>query len=209
MLNRRRLLAAIPAVACMALPAALRAEDRPIGRVTVLVGTAQVHDDRGERRLEPGHKIQGNERLVTAANSRVVLELEDGSRIVVGGDTDCLMKHVIPPAAARKSDGLLIVGKGVVRLILRPEQDWGGFGAQGETALASVRGTDFLIEASADNTAFFVVEGKVSVSGLAGGFVTLAAGEGSDTPRGAPPSDAKRWGSGRVDALLARVALPA
>lgn len=74
------------------------------------------------------------------------------------------------------------------------------------TAIASVRGTEYVVDAAADTSSVFVISGAVNVvaRGTDAGVV-LRSGEGTDVPAGASELRAIRWGQGRVDALLARV----
>jgi len=77
------------------------------------------------------------------------------------------------------------------------------------TAIASVRSTDWVIEAKPDDTAVFVVDGRVQVvnRGQTGG-VLLYPGFGTDVRPDSPPTTPKRWGQARVDSALARTRLP-
>ena len=84
--------------------------------------------------------------------------------------------------------------------------DPGGEGFQILTprAVASVRGTEWAVDAATDATSVFVLSGRVAVTPRGGGTgVVLQAGEGVDV-RGPGPQRAIRWGAARVAALLAR-----
>ncbi len=71
-------------------------------------------------------------------------------------------------------------------------------------AVASVRGTEWAVDAASDATSVFVVSGRVAVAPRGGGRgVVLQAGEGVDV-RGPGPQQVIRWGAARVAALLAR-----
>lgn len=72
-------------------------------------------------------------------------------------------------------------------------------------AVASVRGTRWVVDAGAAATAVFVVRGAVAVRRRAGGeAVTLEAGEGVDVADGTAPLTVARWAAPRAAALLAR-----
>jgi len=61
-----------------------------------------------------------------------------------------------------------------------------------------VRGTRFFAGPSQGKLAVFVDRGSVSVTS-GGSTVTLVAGEGTDVTRpGAPPTEPKSWGHGRI-----------
>ena len=73
------------------------------------------------------------------------------------------------------------------------------------TAIASVRGTEWAVDAAAATTSVFVISGAVNVVARAGGAgVVLRRGEGTDVPAAATELRAVRWGQRRIDALLAR-----
>ncbi|MEM1074182.1 MAG: FecR family protein [Pseudomonadota bacterium] len=71
-------------------------------------------------------------------------------------------------------------------------------------AIATVRGTSYVVDATRTQTSVFVIEGAVSVSKLDDASeVTLRAGDGVDVT----PDDDLRvqiWGADRAAALLAR-----
>ena len=79
-----------------------------------------------------------------------------------------------------------------------------GFQILTPRAVASVRGTEWAVDAAPDVTSVFVVSGRVAVAPRGGGSgVVLQAGEGVDV-RGPGPQRAIRWGAARAAALLAR-----
>ncbi|QJF49662.1 FecR family protein [Roseobacter ponti] len=72
-------------------------------------------------------------------------------------------------------------------------------------AIAAVRGTTYVVDAEAERTSVFVIEGEVEVrkAGDDGAIVTLGPGEGADVSAEEPLTTA-RWSATRVAALLAR-----
>jgi hypothetical protein len=72
-------------------------------------------------------------------------------------------------------------------------------------AIASVRGTKWVVQAAAGQTSTFVISGTVSVVRRSGGRVAdLGPGEGIDVDGGSAPVVVKQWPAARVKALLAR-----
>jgi hypothetical protein len=72
-------------------------------------------------------------------------------------------------------------------------------------AIASVRGTKWIVDAAAGQTSTFVITGTVSVSRRHDGHSeNLGPGEGLDVGGGSGPVVVKRWPATRVKALLAR-----
>lgn len=73
-------------------------------------------------------------------------------------------------------------------------------------AIASVRGTKYVVDVTADKTAVFVIEGVVAVArDDKAPTVDLKAGEGV-TVSGQAPLEVKTWPQEKVAALLARFA---
>ena len=70
--------------------------------------------------------------------------------------------------------------------------------------VASVRSTEWVVEATGAGTAVFSIEGPVAVLSPLGS-VTLATGDGTDVRLGAAPTQPVQWGQARVDRTLARV----
>lgn len=81
----------------------------------------------------------------------------------------------------------------------------GGFQILTPRAVASVRGTEWAVDAGAGATSVLVLSGSVAVTPRGGGRgVVLHPGEGADV-RGPGDVTAIRWGKARVAALLARL----
>lgn len=71
-------------------------------------------------------------------------------------------------------------------------------------AIATVRGTTYVVDAQIDQTSVFVVKGEVKVQRQNdASSVTLRAGDGVDVALNEPLT-VRRWGAGRVTALLSR-----
>jgi hypothetical protein len=84
------------------------------------------------------------------------------------------------------------------------EPGLGAFQIRTPYAIASVRGTTFIVDALTNSADVFVIEGLVSVSGgYAMGLVELSAGDGVSVTSTAL-SDVSQWPQTRVSALLRR-----
>ena len=84
----------------------------------------------------------------------------------------------------------------------------GPFQVRTPHAIASVRGTTYVVDATANSTSVFVVSGKVRVASTSGGQyggdkVSLGAGEGVVVSRSAR-LEVKKWPKVKVAALLGR-----
>jgi len=81
-----------------------------------------------------------------------------------------------------------------------------GFQIQTPRAIASVRGTTWAVDVTAAATAVLTLSGAVAVTRRAGGEgVVLRPGEGVDVGAGSTRLQVFRWGTARVQRLLARL----
>lgn len=76
---------------CLAIPVTSAAE--PIGVISVAVGAVQWWRDGETTRLERGDAVQEGDRVTTGAQARLVLSMNDGSRITLGGDSQMLFSQ--------------------------------------------------------------------------------------------------------------------
>jgi ferric-dicitrate binding protein FerR (iron transport regulator) len=104
----------------------------------------------------------------------------------------------------RRIDAIDLTGKAL--LIEAPARPGQRFQILTPHAIASVRGTTYAVDVSAERTSVFVVRGAVAVAAVRrpGRPVILRAGEGVDVEGPSAPLEVKRWGAPRVAALLAR-----
>ncbi|KAB1072436.1 FecR domain-containing protein [Methylobacterium planeticum] len=129
---------------------------------------------------------------------RQVLSCADG--LTVSAETGTAYKLVDrnhdgrPESAEVTSRGLLID--------VPPRR--GGFQILTPHAVASVRGTVWAVDVSAQKTAVFVRAGSVAVARPGGPAVTLRAGEGVDVEAGGNSLHVQRWSPERAAGLLAR-----
>jgi hypothetical protein len=175
-----------------------------VGRVVEQAGDAFFVREGESALLRPGEDLAAQDRVVTAADGKVVIRFDDGSLCTIGPDSELLLADLAAPQG-----GWLDLVHGIVRLILAPGSRAAETGVRTRAAVASVRSTEFVVDAKLDHAAVFVAEGTVHVTGrLTGASVTLQAGEGTDVGLREPPTPPKRWGDKRVQDVTARTALP-
>ncbi len=205
-LRRRSLLAAgVAGVLVAMLPRARAQSDREIGTVERLEGTAFRRRDREMTALREESPIHAADEIVTGPGAKLQIRLYEGSLLVLGGGTSLRLSEIALPTQETPGRGLIIMGDGILRMILQGGGAWEGFSVEGSTSVASVRGTDFVVESEPEVSAVLVVSGLVQVDGKAGGSTRLSAGQGATVPRGEPAPRAKRWGAERVAETLAKV----
>ncbi|HVG81497.1 MAG TPA: FecR family protein [Methylomirabilota bacterium] len=176
----------------------------PVGRVVEQAGDAFFVREGESALLRPGEDLAAQDRVVTAADGKVVIRFDDGSLCTIGPDSELLLADLAAPQG-----GWLDLVHGIVRLILAPGSRAAETGVRTRAAVASVRSTEFIVDAKLDHAAVFVAAGTVRVIGrLTGAAVTLQAGEGTDVGLREPPTPPKRWGDKRVQDVTARTTLP-
>lgn len=193
-------------------PISARAADA-IGSVSALVGQAQVtsRGTAGARALAVGTEVFEGDRIQTAADAKLRLSLDDGSVLTLGAATDLdLGRFQYTPQQAARSV-LLEVPRGIIRILVELLVAHSTFEVRTHTAVASVRGTDWIAEAGPGATAIVALGGRVGVRSAdpaQAGEVVLFTGEGTTVEAGAPPQAKKTWGEARRNAFIERTRLP-
>jgi hypothetical protein len=189
----------------LALPAAAQ---EPIGRVERQQGVVTVQRAGVPSALSIGALVYMGDSLTTGPRSRIRLVFEDGSTLAVGPDT-----HVTLDAqrvgAGGSLRGVFNLLRGIVRTVLSADQTGGNVSVFTRAAIASVRSTDWIVEAEAGHTAVFVVDGAVNVRStqdITAGVV-LGPGDGTDVDVGEAPTPPVQWGAPRRADVLARTRL--
>jgi hypothetical protein len=192
----------------LAAAVARAAEPRTVGTVSRLAGAPSILRGGQQLAAERGMALREGDRVVTGAGGRLEITAADGSTITVGEQTTVVLTRFVAPGDSGPGSGLLDLVEGILRLNL--PGSWNRFEVITATAVASVRGTDWLIDAQGtENTAVFVAAGRVEVENIARtGAVLLDPGFGTDVKAGALSTMPKRWAKKRVDAALARTAIP-
>lgn len=132
---------------------------------------------------------------------RTVLACADGLRVTAERGATYTLRDADrdgAPDAVDLTDGAVLVEY--------PARRRGGFQVRTPHAVASVRGTTWIVDAGPGASAIFVQAGRVRVgrTGRRSGAVVLAAGEGVDVAAGGGPLTVKTWGPERRLHLLAR-----
>ncbi|WP_374652465.1 FecR domain-containing protein [Dongia sp.] len=208
-LSKRDFLRAIPLAAAgfAFFPTRVRAAEGVAGRISRLAGTVAILRDGTEVVASVGAEILVEDTLRSAAESRAEVTFSDGSVLTIGPASEVAIAFFAPEPS--ESHALLDLVSGIARLTVNKATSWGRFEVRTTTAVASVRGTDYLVEALPGKSAVFVAEGRVAVSSRAGsGTVVLREGQGVDVPAERGPLVAKNWGAKRRDEALARVTFP-
>lgn len=176
-------------------------------RITAVAGQATLIRGGVHVPIKAGTPLHVEDRLVTANDSRVAIAFGPGDTAVIGADSAVVLRY-FDVAAEGAREGLLELLHGILRVVLRPGPDT-AVEVSTRTAIASVRSTEWVVEAKSDGTGVFTVSGSVDVmSRTSGTQVRIGPGEGTDVPGAGEPSPAKRWGEARVRSVLERTRQP-
>jgi hypothetical protein len=204
--------AAIAAVALLAwlAPAPASAQDASATRagvVEALAGTVEVLrvGAAALQRLSEGAAIFEGDRIETGGEGRVRLRFVDGTSMTLAGGT--LVVEGFPPEPAADQGVLLAMAEGVVRFLVDTLVPRSSFEVHTSTAVAAVRGTEWMAEVTPESTGIVALSGEVAVA-AEGVEVVLRRGEGTDVALGEPPSEPRPWGAGRISRLLGETVLP-
>lgn len=187
--SRARTLVSALMCAVASLPAS--AAER-VGSVTASKGDAALERADERREASPGLPVLLDDRATTGAASRLDLQLGQGTRIRLGGNTILKIDRFVARAAASTTleDGAMAVE--------RDKKAEKKFEVKTPYGLLAARGTTFFAGPSNGKFGVFVQEGVLDVISLQGA-VTLRAGDGTDfSDPGDPPSEIKKWGAPRI-----------
>lgn len=184
-----------------------RAQVAAIGQVAQQAGSAIAQRGGDSRALFVGAPVLAGERIVTASDATLLIAFADGSRLTLGPDS-VLVLTGLRRGAGGALGGWIDLASGIVRLLLRPGERPDGFDVRTRAAVASVRATEWIVEARGSETDVFVLEGQVAVAGTTGAAVLLNPGEGVTVREGAAPPPPSVWGAPRVQGVIARTRLP-
>jgi hypothetical protein len=196
---------------CRAL--VLAQQQQSIGAVTALQGKATVMHP-GSTHAEALTKqslLYQDDTIQTEGASKLTLTFSDGTVLFLGEQSTLkITKFVYAPQQSTHS-ALFAIPKGIFRAIARKILPQSQFEISTTTAVAALRGTDWLGEVLPDSTAVVVLQGQVAVSHIRAeivGEVLLTEGMGTDVKGNQPPTTPKKWGEARVNALRKAVMLP-
>jgi hypothetical protein len=184
------IIAGISLLLLTAIPA--HAQDDRVGTVVSLEG--QVELLVGEwTQPKLGDAIHRSNELRTGANGKVSVVLTDESVFNLGPNSHVNVEDYVLEPEAPASNAVLNLLKGKVRALVSEhfKNQGASFNVKTATATAGVRGTEFVVAFSGDQTDIAVIEGKVAVRGLfsdADAEVIVLAGQRTTVRRGASPT---------------------
>ena len=188
-------------------------QQESIGQVTALQGQATVQraGSTQAKPLSAQSPVYREDIIRTLEASKIKLVLIDGTALTLGeGGTMTLSKLVYTPQQ-QTHQGVVSIARGIFRAVTLKVLPQTTFEVRTATAVAAVRGTQWLGEVTPGATAIVVLEGEVAVvhaDASIGGEVVLTPGQGTDVQGQNPPTAPKTWGEARVSRLLRTTELP-
>jgi hypothetical protein len=186
---------------------------RPVASVESLVGAARVirFNQRDARPLGLADPVYEGDRVETLRDSRLRLVFRDATAVVLGEGSSLVVDWYLAEPDLDQRSVLLTIPEGIVRFLVSALVPRSSFEVQTRTAVASVRGTGWMMEVAPAASSIVVLEGGLAVWRAGGDparAVRLREGEGTTVEAGADPSPPAVWSRQRVESLARATALP-
>ena len=158
---------------------------RPVTVVDVSGESILLSGKDKNKILHQGDQISPFSRIHTSDQASVTLQFADGSRILIGEQSDVrLQKNSFVPLAEGRDIRLTVPAGNVENDIRKQETRPGRFEINTPSGVAAVRGTRFRVASQPLQTRTEVLEGKVAVADRRGAHTALPAGYGIATANG-------------------------
>jgi len=181
------------------------AADVVVGSVLAVRGAVFRDSGAGQQPLLTNAPISLGDTIVSTTG-KAKIALGDGTVISVGENSRVRVADYGSATNDAKTRISLI--SGALRLLVNKVPAPGKFEVETETAIAAVRGTDWVIEVTPEQTSVALLSGVVAVSGRESSAQSTVelflAGQGTDVRRGAAPSPVVNWGTQRFNNTVAR-----
>jgi len=199
---------------CLVLSSVAVGSDQAAGRVTAVVGVSEVLRADTRRILQRGDAIFPNDEFETRDAARLVLRMNDGSLITLGGATRMSLQDWRYRPEESDNAGRFRFLEGAFRFItgLITEQDQPQLQVETPAGTIGIRGTDFWGgNLQADVIDVLLLDGHhaLVVANEQGQVVIADAGMGTSLRAGSVPAEVVRWSQDKVNRAVATVQLPA
>lgn len=208
-LTRRVLREAAPSLKAPAEPAF-----RGAGTVVGHVGQVRItHASPPPRRVpqEFQRRVNVEDTIETGPDGKAMLQLDDGSTLILGNNSRLLLRDLVSAPAEHERQVLVEATRGVLRFVTRAVADaTTDIRVQAPTAVAGVRGTDWMMRIGPDSAAVFVEAGSVTVMNVGPDRkeVLVPERQGTDVAAGKPPTDPAPWSPERMREMFKAVEYP-
>ena len=177
-----------------------------VGTIVRVQGQVEIVLEGAATPALVGQAVDSAANIRSGADGKVLVELLDGSTVLLAADTVVSMAELAPATPGGFLSGILDLVSGAVRVIAAPSAEARRLEVRTGMGVAAVRSTEFFVEASPEGMAVFVWRGRVEVSPATAAIsVELGEGEGIDIKPAAGdpaglimPSEPVRWGAARI-----------
>ncbi len=185
------------------------AAEAPVGFVYAQRGAVDLERAGQSRRLHLADQLQPGDLIVTETDSRVLIELNDGSTLALGADSRLRLKELLFDRDSGVFNGEITLKRGTLRAALSHRDRPRDFRVATPNAAVSSGGADWIMVAGEAGTSVFVVAGQVQVAGADGEVtVELAPNLGTEVAIRGAPTPPERWGQARIQRVIARTNVP-
>src|SRR5712691_5103179 len=155
--------------------------------------------------------VYRDDTIQTLKVSKIKLLLIDGTELTLGEGGTMTLSQLVHAPQHNTHQGIVRIARGLFRAVTQKVLPHTAFEVRTATAVAAVRGTQWLGEVTPEATAIVVLQGNVAVvhaQASIRGQVVLTPGLGTDVQGKRPPTAPKPWAEERVAKLLRATALP-
>ena len=133
------------------------------GVVTAVEGESTLVRDEGVFSLQPGVDVDEGDLVKTGADGRVQLEMEDGSLLEVGNESDLYLSDYVLDHEARVENAAVSLLKGWLRFVAAKVAASGRYEFNTPVASIGIRGTEGIIVADEESSSVLLEEGRIEV----------------------------------------------
>jgi hypothetical protein len=153
-----------------------------------------------------GAALAAEDGIRTGTDAKVLLDCRGGLQLAIGPGSEVRLARYLAAADGSRLEVALGMAFGLMRLITGEPRPGRSIEVETRVAVASVRSTEWVIEAVPAATSVLSVHGRVEVRG-SGTTVALDPGQGTEVMRGQPPTPSHIWGEARRARVLALTTL--
>ncbi len=198
---------------CLAFFSLSALAEQKVGQVVSLSGKATVYHGKGAvpETLATQAPVYEKDVISTEPSAKVKIRFDDGTHVTIAELSSLEIREFALGPKPKMPSAFFILASGAFRAVVNNVSQRDKFVVRTPTAVAAVRGTDWMGEIKADSTGIVVLQGKVGVSNsnqAIPGEVTLTDRMGTDVKVNQAPTAPKEWSEARRNALLKATDLP-
>lgn len=177
LLSRQHFLRLLGAGAMLSLLPSSAMASEAAGKVVRLKGTVSLNRNGAQSALALDDEVMAGDVVTTLAESRLRIELTDGSIINLGELTRITIAEFTFSKETLSRQAAFDLQSGLLQAVTAKAGSGSTFIVRTNNAVAATRSTDWIVEAKKAETTVLVREGKVDVQESALGFRSLPSAE--------------------------------